>query len=167
MRRPAVLMLALALLAGACSPDDSAATTTTSTTTTSSTTLTTTTLAPTTTTTSPPPTTTTTAAPTTTASQDPPPAKVTGVSAGLSGGSEEIFVSWDASAAADLDHYNIYFSVDPGASKTLLVMVPGTETDYIDYPRDLTEGINCYQVSAVDGGGHEGQRSDEACFSAS
>lgn len=123
----------------------------------------TTTLPPTTTTTAP--TTTTTAATTTTL--NPPPGKVTGVSAGLSGGSGEIFVSWDASAAADLSHYNIYFSVDPGASKAFLVALPAGQTDYIDFPRDLTEGINCYQISAVDDGGNEGALSDETCFSAS
>lgn len=92
---------------------------------------------------------------------------MTGLTAGLSGGSGEVFVEWDASPAPDLDHYNVYFSENPGDPKTLLVEVSGAETEYIDFPRDLTEGINCYQVSAVDTGGNEGNPSDEACFSAS
>lgn len=166
MRRLTVLTLLAGLVLGACSPDNTAESTSTSSrssTSTTSTPSTSTTLASATTTT--PPTTTTTAATTTTL--NPPPGKVTAVSAGLSGGSGEIFVSWDASPAPDLSHYNIYFSVDPGASKAFLVALPGDETDYIDFPRDLTEGINCYQISAVDDEGNEGALSDEACFSAS
>lgn len=109
---------------------------------------------------------TTTAPPTTTTAPDPPPDQVAGVIAGLSGSSEEIQIQWDAAVATDLDHYNIYFSIDPGALKSLLVAVPESDTSYIDYPRDLTEGINCYQVSAVDDGGNESALSDETCFSA-
>lgn len=94
------------------------------------------------------------------------PEAITGVTAGLSGGSEEIAVSWDASVASDLDHYNVYFSLDPGESKELLTDVPGTDTTYIDHPRDLVEGFNCYEVTAVDSDGNESEPSDEACFTA-
>lgn len=134
----------------------------TTSTTAAATTTSTTTTAPTTTTTAP--TTTTTAGTTTTA--DPPPGQITGVAAGLGGGSGEVFVTWDASAAGDLAEYRIYYSENPGGTKTLLTTVDAGTTQYIDFPRDLTEGINCYQVSAVDTGGNEGQRSTEACFSA-
>lgn len=99
-------------------------------------------------------------------SPSPAPDQVTGVTAGLSGGSEEVAISWDASVASDLDHYNVYFSLNPEESKELLSDVPGTETTYIDHPRDLVEGFNCYEVTAVDSDGNESEPSDEACFSA-
>jgi len=53
----------------------------------------------------------------------------------------------------------------PGDAKSALVEVPAGTEQYIDFPRDLTDGINCYQISASDTGGNEGPRSDEVCFS--
>lgn len=93
--------------------------------------------------------------------------QVTGLTAGLSGGSEEVFVEWDASTDPNLDHYTLYYSENPGEEKTLLSEVPPDETSYIDFPRDLTEGTNCYEVTAVNTDGNESARSDEACFTAS
>lgn len=76
-------------------------------------------------------------------------------------------MTWDASAAVNLDHYNVYFSLNPGDAKDLLAEVPGAETSYIDHPRGLSEGINCYEVTAIDSDGNESEPSEEACFSAS
>jgi hypothetical protein len=102
---------------------------------------------------------------------DEDPAPVTGVIATLSGGSGEIDVSWRAVADLDIDHYNVWYSELPGDTKTLIAdpyLGPEIESGYrwhiIDYPRSLVSGHDCYQISAVDIGGNEGPRSDEACF---
>jgi len=71
----------------------------------------------------------------------------------------------------DIAGYNIWYSFEPGATKELLTDIyfgPATRPPdriYItDFPRSLTSGKDCYQVSAVDSGGLEGPRSAEACF---
>lgn len=127
---------------------------------------TTTTTAPTTTTTTAPATTTTAPATTTTKAGDPPPAKVTGVKVTVGGGSGEVYIRWAASSASDLDHYQLLYSENPGGSKSHLANVAGA-TEYIDFPRDLTAGINCYIVRAVDTGGHASPASNEVCLSIS
>ncbi len=109
-----------------------------------------------------------------------PPSVVTGISVGMGGGSGEIAVIWRRNTDGDIDHYNIWYSLLPGQDKELLTTVPhdpsalgGNSQDmgdgrtmYIDFPRDLIEATNCYQVSAVDTAGNEGPRSVEACFDA-
>jgi hypothetical protein len=103
---------------------------------------------------------------------DVPPAMVTGLIATLSGGSGEIYVSWEANTESDLDHYNVWFSELPGGTKTLVPQPyyqgPTTEASgriaIVDWPRAQTAGESCYQISAVDTGGLEGPRSVEDCF---
>lgn len=175
-----VLLVAAAVLfmASACAGTSNIASTTTSDATTTSVEVTTTTgpastvasattttTAPTTTTTAPA---TTTTAPTTTTTKagDPPPAKVTGVKVTVGGGSGEVYVQWAASSASDLDHYELLYSTNPGGAKSHLANVAGA-TEYIDFPRDLTAGINCYIVRAVDAGGHASPASNEVCLSIS
>lgn len=143
------------------------ATSTTATATTTTTTSTTTTTAPTTTTT------------TTTTSPDPAPGAVGGLTVQIGGGSGEVIPEWDRNPEPDLGLYRLWYSDDPGASKALLAEVPHDTSDlpgpaydagagrtaYVDL-RAQIEGKHCYQVSAVNGGGHEGQRSDEVCLPA-
>lgn len=96
----------------------------------------------------------------------------------MGGGSGEVIPEWDRGTASDLDHYNIWYSLAPGASKALLASVShdpgaiappaydasGGRTAYVDYPRSQAEGTECYQISAVDVGGHEGDRTPEVCL---
>ena len=100
-----------------------------------------------------------------------PPGSVTGLVATLSGGSGEIDVSWNESTESDIAGYNIWYSFEPGAAKELLTDIyfgpdsrPPDRIWITDYPRSLISGKDCYQVSAVDVGGLEGPRSEEACF---
>lgn len=148
--------------------------TSTSTTTTASTTTTTT--APSTTTTTSTSTTTTTV-PTTTTTADPPPGAVGGLTVAIGGGSGEVIPEWNRGSETDLSLYRIWYSDDPGASKTLLAEIPhdtaslpapaynagGGRTAYVDL-RAQEEGKHCYEISAVDTGGSEGSRSDEVCL---
>ena len=78
-----------------------------------------------------------------------------------------------------LDSRDRWYSDDPGVSKALLAEIPhdtsalpgpaydagGGRTAHVDL-RAQIEGKHCYQVSAVDGAGHEGQRSAEVCLPA-
>lgn len=166
-------------MASACAGASNIASTTTSDASTTSVVLTTTTgptttVTPTTTTTTAQTTTTTavaittTVAPTTTTTQagDPPPPKVTGVKVTVGGGSGEVYIQWTASSASDLDHYQLLYSENPGGAKSHLDNVAGA-TWYVDYPRDLTAGINCYVIRAVDAGGHASPASNEVCLSIS
>ncbi|MDJ0924350.1 MAG: S-layer homology domain-containing protein [Acidimicrobiia bacterium] len=100
-----------------------------------------------------------------------PPAMVTDVVATLSGGSGEIDVSWTGAVEPDVVTYNVWYSFEPGAAKSLLTDIyfgpafRAPDRIYVtDFPRSLTSGKDCYQVSAVDSGGLEGPRSAEACF---
>lgn len=182
--------LAVILLAAGCSgssgetslPEETAATTAPSTTTTSTTTTTTqaaATTEPTTTTTQPTtttePTTTTTQSTTTTAA-DTPPAVVTGLTVQIGGGSGEVIPEWDRNSEPDVVAYRLWYSDEPGGSKTLLDEVAhdpnslqppayntGSRIAYVDL-RAQIEGKHCYQVSAVDLGGNEGPRSPEVCL---
>jgi len=97
----------------------------------------------------------------------------------IGGGSGEVIPEWNRNTEPDLDLYRIWYSDDPGASKALLAEIPhdtsalpgpaydasGGRTAYVDV-RAQIEGKHCYQVSAVDGAGHEGQRSAEVCLPA-
>lgn len=153
---------------------------------TSSTTSSTTTTVPTTTTTAVPSTTTTTATTTstttttvatTTTTNDPSPGTVGGLTVAIGGGSGEVIPEWDRGSETDLSLYRLWYSDDPGASKTLLAEIPhdtaslpapaynagGGRTAYVDL-RAQEEGKHCYQVSAVDTGGNEGSRSGEECL---
>ena len=107
-----------------------------------------------------------------------PPSQVAGLSVELGGGSGEVAVIWQRNAEPDIDHYEIWYSAQAGGTKSLLVSVPhdasrlpGNAQDlgdgrtlYIDAPRELVPGTNCYQVAAVDDGGVVGPRSGEVCF---
>ena len=102
-----------------------------------------------------------------------------GLTVEIGGGSGEVIPEWDRNAESDLDLYRLWYSDDPGASKALLAEVPhdtaalpgpaydagGGRTAYVDL-RAQIEGKHCYQISAVDGAGHEGQRSAEVCLPA-
>jgi len=165
-----ILAITIFTVAAACSSSAAEITTTSTPSTTSmpsattSTTITTTTTVPPTTTT----TSTTTTVPsttTTTVPADPPPSKVTGVTVGIGGGSGEVYVQWAASSAGDLDHYSLSYSKNPGGSKGHLANVPAGTTNYVDYPRELTPGIHCYIIKAVDAGGNASPGSDEVCLS--
>jgi hypothetical protein len=127
---------------------------------------------------------TTTSSPTTTTSSstttvpDAVPATVSGLTVTMGGGSGEVIPEWDRGGESDLDHYNIWYSQTPGATKTLLASVghdPGTltppaydagggRTAYVDYPRAQAENTECYQISVVDAGDHESARSGEVCL---
>ncbi len=186
--------IVLALIASGCSgssADATSSTVTTIATTVASTsapssTVTTTTTAPPTTTTTAPTTTTTTTAPTTTTTAptttttttppDPPPAAVGGLTVQIGGGSGEVIPEWDRNAEPDIAGYRLWYSDDPGAAKVLLAELPhdpsalsapaynhGDRIAYVDL-RAQIEGKHCYQVSAFDLGGHEGQRSPEVCL---
>ena len=124
-------------------------------------------------------TTSTTAATTTTTAPDPAPGIVGGLTVEIGGGSGEVIPEWNRNTEPDLDLYRIWYSDDPGVSKALLAEIPhdtsalpgpaydagGGRTAYVDL-RAQIEGKHCYQVSAVDGAGHEGQRSAEVCLPA-
>ena len=183
--RVVVLSVGLVVIAVGCgdSADDATppvTTVSTSVTTTTSsleTSTSTSTTAPTTTTSTP--TTTTTTPTTTTTALDPAPGTVGGLTVEIGGGSGEVIPEWDRNTEPDLDLYRIWYSDDPGASKALLAEIPhdtsalpgpaydagGGRTAYVDL-RAQIEGKHCYQVSAADGAGHEGQRSIEVCLPA-
>ncbi len=107
---------------------------------------------------------------------DPAPEQVTGLTVGPGGGSLEVGVIWRRTADQDIDHYEIWYSEQPGQAKAMIATVPDAPTggraidlgdgriEYIDYPRDLVDGTNCYQVAAVDRDGRPGPRSVEACY---
>jgi hypothetical protein len=102
---------------------------------------------------------------------------VGGLTVGIGGGSGEVIAEWDRNSQPDVALYRLWYSDDPGGSKALLAEIPhdtsalpgpaydagGGRTAYVDL-RAQIEGKHCYQVSAVDGAGHEGQRSIEACL---
>jgi hypothetical protein len=108
-----------------------------------------------------------------------PPAAVTGFTVDIGGGSGEVFLTWTRGPEPDLDQYNLWYSELPGESKTLLGSVahaPGSLTSpaydagggmtaYIDYPRELANGKQCYEISPVDTNGNEGPRTEELCLS--
>ncbi len=103
---------------------------------------------------------------------DPAPGKVQDLIVTLSGGSNEIDVSWEPNPEADIDSYNVWFSELPGGTKALVpepyTFGPATRMSgrwyIIDWPRAQTSGETCYQISAVDAVGQEGPRSVEECF---
>jgi len=108
---------------------------------------------------------------------DLPPAAVGGLTVEIGGGSGEVIPEWDRNSESDVATYRLWYSDDPGATKTLLATVahdpadvqlpaynsPGNRIAYVDL-RAQIEGKHCYQVSAVDVGGNEGPRSPEVCF---
>ncbi|VAV99448.1 Beta-galactosidase, partial [hydrothermal vent metagenome] len=105
-------------------------------------------------------------------SLDPAPNQVQDLIVTLSGGSNEIDVSWEPNPEGDIASYNVWFSELPGGTKAIIpepyTFGPATSTSgrwyIIDWPRAQTSGETCYQVSAVDASGQEGPRSVEECF---
>ena len=107
-----------------------------------------------------------------------PPGAVSGFTVGIGAGSGEVFITWSRGSGSDLDHYNLWYSEAPGGSKTLLDSVahnPGSlsspaydqgsgVTAYIDFPRELTNDKQCYEISAVDTIGTESIRTAELCL---
>lgn len=108
-----------------------------------------------------------------------PPAAVSGFIVGIGGGSGEVFLKWTRSPEPGIDHYNIWYSELPGSTKSLFDTVahdPGslsppaysigtTEIGYIDFPRNLVNETQCYQISTVDIDTDEGPRTPERCLS--
>jgi hypothetical protein len=107
-----------------------------------------------------------------------PPGAVSGFTVDIGGGSGEVFLTWSRGSDPDLDHYNLWYSELPGGSKSLLDAVahdPGSlsspaydygsgVTAYIDFPRDLANDKQCYQISAVDTGDNESPLTAEQCL---
>ena len=107
-----------------------------------------------------------------------PPGTVSGFTVGIGGGSMEVFLTWSRGPEPDLDHYNLWYSELPGASKSLLAAVghdPGSlpppaydygggTTAYVDFPRELANDKQCYEISAVDTNGNESVRTTELCL---
>jgi hypothetical protein len=54
---------------------------------------------------------------------------------------------------------------DPAALVAPAYNAGGGRTAYIDFPRSLENDRNCYQISAIDAGGHESSRTGELCLS--
>ena len=101
-----------------------------------------------------------------------PPDQVTNVTVRLGGGSGEVEVAWEPVRQLDVNDYNVWYSLMPGGSKTLVpesnFIDSGTKPDgrlyVIDTERSLTVGQDCYRIGAVDLSGNEGALSAEACF---
>ena len=108
-----------------------------------------------------------------------PPSVVSGFTVGIGGGSGEVFLTWVRGPEPDIDHYNLWYSELPGGRKMLLDSVAhdpgalnapaynigGGVTGYIDFPRDLVNDKQCYQIAAVDAASNEGARTVELCLS--
>lgn len=108
-----------------------------------------------------------------------PPSVVSGFTVGIGGGSGEVFLTWVRGPEPDIDHYNLWYSELPGGRKMLLDSVAhdpgalsapaynigGGVTGYIDFPRDLVNDKQCYQIAAVDAASNEGARTVEQCLS--
>ena len=92
------------------------------------------------------------------------------VTVGLGGGSGEVYVSWDPAPELDVHHYNAYYSEFPGGTYVLEETVDESVRNgsnrvfFVDWPRSLIDGRDCYVISAVDLSGNEGPTSVEACF---
>ena len=92
---------------------------------------------------------------------DPPPEQVTGLTITTVPTGNTLDLGWSASAAPDLDHYNVYRSITSGFTPgpAYLIATPVTNF-YTD--TGLTDGtVYYYRVSAVDQGSNEGIPSDE------
>ncbi|NVM56104.1 MAG: hypothetical protein HWN66_20575, partial [Candidatus Helarchaeota archaeon] len=90
------------------------------------------------------------------------PEKVVGVEVANVPGGGQLELTWTASTASDLDHYNIYRSTIAGfiPSPSNLVASP-TANNYLD--TGLTDGITYYyRITALDEVPNEGPASDEA-----
>jgi hypothetical protein len=108
-----------------------------------------------------------------------PPGVVSGFIVGIGGGSGEVFLTWARGPEPDIDHYNVWYSEladdpkvlldsvahDPGSLSAPAYNVGGGITGYIDFPRDLTNDTQCYQISAVDAASNEGAHTVELCLS--
>jgi hypothetical protein len=92
------------------------------------------------------------------------PGQVQNMTAGPTGGSGEVIVTWDPSPASDgVDHYNIYRQNGPCAGSFTGTVMDSVSASgpawYID--TGLTPGNTyCYAVSAVDAAGNEGELSE-------
>jgi len=109
---------------------------------------------------------------------DLPPAAVSGLTVEIGGGSLEVIPEWNRNEESDVAEYRLWYSDDPGGQKTLLAEVAhdpnalqppaynadGNRIAYVDHGAQIM-GKHCYQVSAVDLAGNEGQRSPERCLS--
>jgi hypothetical protein len=161
-RTHGAVLLALVVLAGACSNGDDAASSTTSRS------ATTTSTAPATTagTSS---TTTTTRATSTTTVPDAPPSQVTGVTARTGGGSGEVVIAWTQNPEPDVVNYTISRATTPGGASTQIATVTRAQvngfptTAYVDLP---PVRVAYYRVRAVDAAGNQGPLSTEVCGSA-
>lgn len=83
------------------------------------------------------------------------PSQVSGLSAGAGGGSGEVSLTWNPTPGAA--QYRVYRSSSMGTSGSLVGS--STSTNYTDTPG----AVAYYQVSAVSGGGLEGERSVQVC----
>ncbi|NVM54171.1 MAG: fibronectin type III domain-containing protein [Candidatus Helarchaeota archaeon] len=84
------------------------------------------------------------------------PAKVTGVIVSVVPSGSALEITWDASVASDLDHYNIYRSRIPGFTPSLSNLIATPPINYY-LDTDITENnVHYYRVSAVDEAGNEG-----------
>jgi hypothetical protein len=106
------------------------------------------------------------------------PAAVSGFAVDIGGGSGEVFVRWERGPESDDDHHNLWYSEFSGNSKMLLDSVahepdplgsPAYDvgsgvTGYIEFPRDLSNDKQRYEISAVSNGGDEGPRTPELCL---
>ena len=84
---------------------------------------------------------------------------------------EEVSVTWSYNPEPYVDHYDVYFTANPGGALAFVRAIvddslsptPG-RPGFVDHPRAQTVGMTCYRVRAVDVNGGEGPLSDESCF---
>ncbi|MBK8576487.1 MAG: hypothetical protein IPN90_12710 [Elusimicrobia bacterium] len=96
------------------------------------------------------------------------PAAPTGLTASDAGSGNRVSLSWSASGASDLGHYNVYRANVSGslATKKLVTVVPAGETTVADI--SVVDGLSCYyNVTAVDKSGNESPASNEGSAVAS
>jgi hypothetical protein len=90
-----------------------------------------------------------------------PPAKVTNVTV-TAVSESRLDISWTASTEADLDHYNVYRSMNVGFTPDADSLIASPPANYYS-DTGLTAGtIYYYLVAAVDASQNEGLTSDEA-----
>ena len=74
-------------------------------------------------------------------------------------------IDWSASGSANLASYELYYSDTLGGPYGHLATIRVGDNFYLDFPRPeaAAKPGNCYKLSAVDAGGHEGPKSVAAC----
>lgn len=87
------------------------------------------------------------------------------------GGSGELSVIWNANPEADIALYDIFWSELPGGSYSYVTSVApatgwpgGGRVGFVDWPRSVEVGKDCYVVIAVDWAENAAPVSAEACF---